>query len=364
MKSEKIYLTTAVLLTIIASVVILIYAKPLLVPLTIAALFAMVLLPVVKMLESRKVPPSLASLVAVLIFMAFLLSIFFFVKWQVSELMSDSEKLWQQVNLKYQQFVTYISEKFGISPAKQKEIVEQQKNGSNMAPAVGSILTGLGTFLTNFILMIVYLFMLIYFRRRIRKFIVMLVPTEERANAEQTISEAQKVAMRYLTGLFAMIVCLWIMYSLGFWIVGVRNPVFFAILCGLLEIVPFIGNLTGTILTISISLIQGAGTNVVIGIIVTYGLIQFIQTYILQPLVVGNEVSINPLFTVIGLVAGEMMWGIPGMIVSIPVLGIARIICDHVTALRPYAFLIGADKSKNGGLMEKIKSGMAKLRKK
>jgi len=49
--------------------------------------------------------------------------------------------------------------------------------------------------------------------------------------------------------------------------------VFFAILCGLLEIVPFVGNLIGNIITVIMTLVQGGSTNTVIGIVVTYGVV-------------------------------------------------------------------------------------------
>ena len=101
-----------------------------------------------------------------------------------------------------------------------------------------------------------------------------------------------------------MIVLLWVMYGVGFSLVGVKNAVFFGVICGLMEIVPFIGNITGTAITVISSMSQGADTNMVIGIIVTYGIIQFLQTYIVEPLVVGAEVKINPLFIIIGIVIG------------------------------------------------------------
>jgi predicted PurR-regulated permease PerM len=109
------------------------------------------------------------------------------------------------------------------------------------------------------------------------------------------------------------------------------------------------------------SLVQGGGMNMVIGILVTYGLVQFIQTYILEPLVVGAEVSINPMATIVGLIAGEMLWGIPGMILAIPLIAVAKIICDHVEPLQPYAYLIGQDKKEEGtSIKDKIKSIVGK----
>ena len=153
-----------------------------------------------------------------------------------------------------------------------------------------------------------------------------------------------------------MIVGLWIMYGIGFSIVGVKNAFFFAILCGVLEIIPFVGNLTGNAITVLMALTQGGGMNMVIGILITYAIVQFLQSYLLEPLVVGAEVNINPLSTIVVLVIGELVWGIAGMVLAIPLLGIVKIICDHVEQLKPYGFLIGEEKKKKKpGIADRIK---------
>jgi len=68
---------------------------------------------------------------------------------------------------------------------------------------------------------------------------------------------------------------------------------------------------------------------------------------------VGAEVNINPLFTIIILVAGDLVWGIPGMVLAIPLLGIVKIICDHIELLKPYGFFLGQKKKKQKGLIVK-----------
>ena len=152
-----------------------------------------------------------------------------------------------------------------------------------------------------------------------------------------------------------MILCLWIMYSIGFSIVGVKNAVLFAALCSLLEIVPFVGNLTGNVITVLAVVMQGGNSGMIFGVLITYGIVQFIQTYLLEPLVVGRGVSINPVFTIAGLVAGEAVWGIPGMVLAIPFMGISKIVFEHITGLKPYGFLIGEEKKSKKAVVEKIK---------
>jgi predicted PurR-regulated permease PerM len=92
------------------------------------------------------------------------------------------------------------------------------------------------------------------------------------------------------------------------------------------------------------ALTQGGGTGMVLEVLLTYAFIQFLQFYIISPLVMKTQLSIHPLFTILILIAGELLWGIPGMILAIPVLGIFKIICDNVESLVPLGDLIGGQK--------------------
>jgi predicted PurR-regulated permease PerM len=150
------------------------------------------------------------------------------------------------------------------------------------------------------------------------------------------------------------------LYSIGFTIAGVDNAIFFAILCGLLEIVPFVGNLIGVSVTLLMSLAQGGETSMIIAILITYAVVQFFQTYLLEPMVVGKNISINPVFTIVGLVGGELLWGLPGMILALPILGIIKIICDRIEPLKPYGFLIGDEKENEPTIVDKIKKMVTK----
>lgn len=357
MPYPKLMKAVAILALLVLSVVILAYAKPFLVPLTFAAILSMLLLPVTRWLESKRVNKAIATLTSILVLAAFFVGVGFFIGTQISDIAGNTTKLQEQAMQKFQQVQQFIAQKTGMPPEKQQQMMKQQQQSSSgkSGSMITGFLTGLGGVLTDTLLVMVYIFLMLYFRSRLKGFIVRLVPREDQPKALATVNGAQRVSQKYLTGMALMIACLWVMYGIGFSIAGVKNALFFAILCGLLELVPFVGNLTGTGLTIAMSLVQGGG-NVVIGILITYVVVQFLQSYILEPLVVGAEVNINPLFTIVGIVAGETLWGIPGMILSVPLLGMAKIVFDHVESLRPYGYLIGEDKEAGGGFKEKIKA--------
>jgi predicted PurR-regulated permease PerM len=366
MQYQKVLKAAAILAILVLIVVILVYAKPFLVPLTFGALLAMLLLPITSWLQTKRVNKTIAILLSMLVLVSFFAVVLFFMGWQISDIASNASSMEKQLTSQFQRLTQLISQKLGISPEQQQHMMKQQQSSSGgMSSMVTGALAGLGGLLADVVLVLVYIFLFLFFRARLKGFIVRLVPKDQEAKALDTVDKAQGVAEKYLSGLSLMIAFLWVMYTIGFSIAGVKNALFFAIICGLLEIVPFVGNITGTLLTLAMSMAQGVSMNVVIGILVTYGLVQFIQTYILEPLVVGAEVNINPLFTIMGLVAGELVWGIAGMVLAIPLLGIAKIVCDHVEPLRPFGYLIGDDKKKDdNSIKKKVKEWGQKIKEK
>ena len=329
------------------------YAKPFLVPLCFGGLLAMLFLPLSRWFENKKIPKGLSILLCIIIFLVLITAMIGLISWQITDLATESTGIENKVRKMISKIEEYIGAHFGISKKEQEKIItaQTQENGGILSN-LGSSVTG---FIVDFILVLVYIFLFMFYRSRIKTFVLQLISSHQKKNTETIIHDIQKVAQQYITGLGMMIFCLWIMYSIGFSIVGVKYAVLFAIICGLLEIIPFIGNLTGTLLAILMVVIQGGGTGMVLGVIVTYLIVQFLQTYLLEPLVVGAEVNINPLFTIIILVLGELVWGIPGMVLAIPLLGIIKIICDHVPSLKPYGYLIGSDRKKKNILLKRKK---------
>jgi len=360
MQSPLLTRSLSVVALVFFTSLLLYHGRPLLVPLVFGGLLAMLLLPLSKKMQRwglPKIPSIILALLTVVIFFGGVIAL---LSWQVAQMSEDSAKMEKTIMEKVEAGRQFINEKLGVSPQKQEQMMkeQQQSSGSKLSAAITGAVASIGTFLTNFLLVLIYAFLFIYFRSHLKKFILMLVPRQGKARTQELIGESQEVAQKYLVGMMMMIASLWIMYSIGFGIVGVKNFIFFAILCGLLEIIPFVGNLLGNLITIVVALAQGEGTGVVLGILIVYALVQFFQTYVLEPLVVGNEVSINPVFTIAGIVAGEFIWGIPGMILAIPLMGITKIICDGVPVLKPYGFLLGQEKGKekDGGLKEKLKN--------
>jgi predicted PurR-regulated permease PerM len=334
------------------------FSKPFLVPFAIAGILSMLLMPLTQKMEKKGVARGLSIVICILLLIAAIAGIVILLSTQVAGISEDMPKIKQNIAQSIDKLKEGISKTVGVSHQQQQQMFEQQKtSGSGMKGSIiTTIMSSLSSILVDTILVFVYIFLLMYFRTHLKKFILKLVPQEGKANAVKIITKSSEVASKYLSGLGMMIVMLWVMYGIGFSIIGVKNALFFAILCGLLEVIPFVGNVAGTSLTLVSVLSQGGSSNMIIGILITYGLVQFIQTYLLEPLVVGAEVNINPLFTIIIIVVAELVWGVPGMVLAIPTLGIIKVICDNIDPLKPYGFLIGEEKKKDdNNIINKVK---------
>lgn len=342
------------LLVLFLVIVGLYYARDFLMPLAIAAVIATLFLPLCKWMEAKKAPRGLAALICLLVLLSAVGCIGILLGWQISELTSDIATLKHRVLEAVIRIQEYISNNLGITLEKQSELLKEQQ--SSYTWIIPTMAGSLASVFANFFLTLVYIFGLLYYRGHLKIFLLKLSPSNQRDEMEKVIYGVAKVSQQYLLGLSKMIVCLWIMYGIGFSIIGVKNALFFAILCGILEIVPFIGNITGTTVTVLVAAVQGASLPMLVGIVGTYGVVQFIQGWVLEPLIVGSQVKINPLFTIIALVIGELIWGIPGIFLAIPLIAMFKIVCDHIEPLKPYGFLIGEIETKKGepGFIKKI----------
>ena len=315
------------------------FAKDFLIPLCIGGILATLFLPFCNWMQNKKIPKGLAVFICFLslvFIIAFLLSL---IGWKLAELLNDLTLLKQKSLEVVNRLQKYVFEYLNITAEEQFVILKNEKPSfTNIFQVVIGSVTSI---FTGFILVLVYFVFFFFFRNHIKNFLLKLAKPAKQEEMKQVIYNATQVSQQYLLGLSKMILLLWIMYSIGFSIIGVENAIFFAILCGLLEIVPYVGNITGTILTVLVSAIHGADPTLIGGIIVVYGFVQLIQGWLLEPLILGPQVKINPLFTIIVLVIGQLLWGIPGIILAIPLTAIFKIIFDHIESLQPYGFLIG-----------------------
>jgi predicted PurR-regulated permease PerM len=128
-----------------------------------------------------------------------------------------------------------------------------------------------------------------------------------------------------------------------FWALDVKYAILLGLITGLFNIIPYLGIFTALVLSTLITFATAAVAGKVVLVIITLVATHLIDSNILLPMIVGSKVKINPLITVIGVVVGEMIWGISGMFLSIPVIAVMKIVFDRVESLKPWGLLLGEE---------------------
>ncbi len=331
------------------------FAKDFLMPLCISGILATLFLPFCNWMENKKVPKSIAVFVCLLSFLLVIFILISILGYKIAELITDLELIKQRAIETGTTIQKYIFNNLNISIEDQFVILKNEQPSYSVIMQM--LLGSMAYFFATTILVLVYFVFLLYYRNHIKTFLIKITKTTQQEEMQQVIYSATCISQQYLLGLSKMIFLLWIMYGIGFSSIGVENAIFFAILCGLLEIVPYVGNITGTLFTVTVAAINGANPSLLGGIVIVYAVVQFIQGWVLEPLILGPQVKINPLFTIIVLVLGQLLWGISGIILAIPLTAMFKIVCDHIEPLKPYGFLIGEIETakKEIRIVEKIK---------
>lgn len=329
------------------SVTALYLASAFLIPIAFAALLSMLFFRFSEWLEKRGITRGLSALLSVLVLVGVVAFIGAVLGWQLSHLADDFDEMKTQLMANVDKLREWVSSSVGVDLAQQENIIAPADQGQ--VASAGNIFLGLlnkfASLLIDTVLVLVYTYLLLYYRSHLKNFLLQAIPSENRHHIHTIIRKSVDISGTYLIGLFNMVAVLWVMYSIGFSLIGLEGAIFFAILCGIFEIVPFIGNLIGNLVAILGVMAQGGDGGMILGVVAIYLTVQFLQTYLLEPLVVGQRVNINPLFTIMALVAGQLIWGIPGMAMAIPLLGIVKIVCDNVPDLQAYGMVIGPVKS-------------------
>ena len=322
----------------------LVYAKPFLAPLVTAIILSLLMMPVSAKLEKWGVKRIYASLINTILL--FLLSLGFaaVVSLQLSEFLSDWGAVKERVMPKIQEIEQMV---YSNTPIEEQDITLQDSiSQQNVGKRAVSFINSFYSFTGDYLLTLIYVFFLLNYRHKFRIFFLKLFPDDKNDEVSKVLGQTASITQGYLFGKFILMVLLAAFYALGMGLTGVNNFIVISILAALLTIIPYIGNIIGFILAIGLGYITDGDTTALIGIIATFTVGQFIESYVLQPYVVGNKVNLDPMMTILVVVAGGIMWGVIGMILSVPLLGIVNVVFGHIKPLQPFAYLFGNNSEK------------------
>lgn len=342
--------------------VILIFGKPLLVPVAFGVLFSMILYPVCTWLEKHGVDRLLAIIMALLGVAVLLFGLGAIFSAQLYGMSNEFGDFAEKIGKLFQDLIVFFNQKITILPEISTE--ELKERGTKwIESASGGLLkgtlSGTGQLLTGMTLCVIYIFLILLYRSALAKALAAFVAGPKRREFMEMLHQMRTVGQHYVAGMFLLIIILGVLNTIGLWIIGIEYPVFFGFLAAFLAVIPYVGTTLGGLLPAIFSLMNGDPYWMPISVILVFWFIQLLEGNFLSPLIVGGNLNINPLAAIFALITGGLMWGIAGMILFLPYAAVLKVACDHYEPLKPVGMMLKDDL--NGSNATKI-SGWLKKR--
>ncbi|HWJ91136.1 MAG TPA: AI-2E family transporter [Flavisolibacter sp.] len=328
----------AILLALVLIVFILYILAAILIPLAFAILIAILLNPLYVRLETV-MPKMPAIILSILMGILLLAGLFYFLSTQISGFVDSIPLLQKKITILLNQLQVWAKDHFGINLQQQIASLKNASTGggSMLTNTVGTILGTLGVVF----LIPIYIFMLLFYKPLILDFLFQVFSEKYSLRVAEILSQTKSAVQSFMQGLMMETAIVCILNSTALLIIGVPSAIVIGVIGGILNLLPYIGGLVAIALPVLMVTVTREGYSGQLLVVASYLLIQFIDNNILVPRIVSSKVQINALMSIIVVLLGGALWGISGMFLSIPFIGVLKIIFDRVDGLKPWGRLLG-----------------------
>lgn len=347
-KSYPFYFKLAsVVIAIIGLVYIAIWAKMVIVPLIIGLLLAIILTPIARFFENKlKFPRSVSAITSTVLLTLVVLFIMFLLGTQMRHMAGDLPAFKEQLISALEKLQDWISEEYNITNEEQLKYLTDNASqsigiGTTVIEGTISSLSSIGMLL---IFIFLYTLFILMYRKHIISFLLLCFKDSMKPKVHSAIADTQIMVKNYLIGLLIQMSLITVFFLIAYSIIGLKYIFLLAIMTGIINIIPYIGIIFSMLVAMLIAFATGTPTQVLL-VVISVVIIHAIDGNIIMPRIIGSKVKVNSLAVIIGLVLGEKMWGILGMLLTIPVLAMVKIIFDHIQELNAWGYLLGEEES-------------------
>jgi predicted PurR-regulated permease PerM len=320
-------------------------AQDILIPIVMATIFAVLLNPIVNYLESKKINKFFAIALTVFFGILIVSSLLFFLISQATSFSEALPILKKKFGESSASVITWIAEKTHINELKIESWIQATQKDQIKQFKIGEKISSFGNVMITTFLLPVYMVMILYYKPLLLEFFRRLFHNRDFVAVEDVLLNTKKIIQSYVVGLFIEFIVIAILNSLGLLMIGIRYAFLLGIIGALLNFIPYLGALIAASIYMLIAFITMPPIYVLY-VLIMYGVIQVIDNNFLIPRIVASRVQINALVSIVSVIIGGAIWGIPGMFLSIPLIAIVKVVCDHVDSLNAWGFLLGDKISK------------------
>jgi predicted PurR-regulated permease PerM len=340
------------LLLALGVIAFLYFARPVILPLVLACVAGMTLKPLIRWLSGWRIPPALSAAVVLVVLVAGISVGFIQLGRPALAWMNDAPEHMAELRLRAQKHFPRIARVSAAASAvnnlgaTEAEKAAQQKtptievsesrNTSALVNWTGSFLAGAGETL-------VLLYLLLASGDMFLQKLVHLMPTlSDKKRAVEISHEIQQNISNYLFSVTLINLGLGLVVSVGLYFMGVPNAVMWGMLVAVLNFVPYFGPVAGIILLATVGLLTFDSLGKGLLPPAWYLLLHLLEANFITPMLLGRRFTLNPVVIFVFLIFSTWLWGVPGALLSVPLLVSIKVICDRVPSLSAISELVSS----------------------
>jgi predicted PurR-regulated permease PerM len=334
--------------------VFLYFARPVVLPIVLACVAGMTLKPLIRWLSEFHIPPALsAAVVLCLLVAAFGIGFFQLgrpaLAWvnDAPQHMTDLRQRAQNLFPRLARFSKAAEAMNNLGAAKgETEKVTTVEIKAGRVPV--TFINWTGAFLAGITETLILLYLLLASGDLFLQKLVRVMPTfGDKKRAVEISHEIQQNISNYLFSVTLINIGLGIVVSGGLYLMGVPNAAMWGMLVALLNFVPYFGPAAGTILLIAVGLLTFETLGLSLLPAAWYLLMHTSEAYLITPVLLGRRFTLNPVVIFVSLIFWTWLWGVPGALLSVPILVSIKVICDRLPKLASVSELLTNAKTDN-----------------
>lgn len=318
-------------------------AQGIIVPLVFSIILAILLQPVVDFFVRIGINKVIAIIITLFLTIVVIAGFGALIFMQASRFSESWPVMVDKFSLLLNQSIGSVSGYFDISTQSIHAWISKTRSEliNSSSSAIGQTIMTVGSSLVVLFLVPVYIFLILYYKPLLMDFIHKLFGKDNKSQVAEIITQTKTVVQRYLVGLVIEVAIVAVLEIAALLILGIDYAILLGIIGALLNLIPYIGGLVAVALPMMVALATKDSGWYAIYVLAIYYFIQIVDNNYIVPMIVASKVKINALFSIIAVIAGNALWGVSGMFLSIPLLAIVKLIFDHIEPMKPWGFLLG-----------------------
>jgi predicted PurR-regulated permease PerM len=314
-------------------------------PLGFAAFVSFLLLPVCSWFETF-IPSKIASVILTMfILLLAVAGLLTALGAQIFDLFKSLPGIGENLKAGALEAFHVVNEQFPFTQDSAEDWLEQSITSfsNELSRFIGSSISASASIVLSLSLIIIYTFLMLLYRSAFKQFFLIQFNKKHREEAVSYLENVRVVSQGYIYGVLLVMLIIAVLYSVGFYFIDIKYAVFWGLLGGTLVFIPYLGTFLGGLLPFLYAIVTTDTIWQPLTIVALVYVVQVIEGNLITPRVVGKAVGINPLFSIISIILGGTVWGIPGIILAIPFIGIVKITLAEFDRFKPFQILLGTE---------------------